>query len=340
MKFTIQMKKEKMVKRVCKYFWVGLLLLALPTVVSANDFEVEGVGGSWQPIKEKNNKIRMVKESVRINISGPTYEVTADFTFKNNGPAKTINMAFPERGEGAGVDPRHDIGFTRFVTYVNGKSTKVRRVITKTVDDGSDGSYQALWIKQVSFKQGETKQVRVAYHAVPGNQAGKGFFASYDFTGQDWSGDVAESTLTVKLDPHLKFLKSTFKDKQFQMHRGGGEFTAGWTNWQAQGHFQFWFNPTKATSRSVQQSYWPSPGAPRYTVPLTANDLRGKSNQQLDVMRNTIYARYGREFKRSDLRNYFSHQSWYHYNPNFKESLLTPVERRNAAFILQYQKGK
>jgi hypothetical protein len=185
-------------KRACNYLWIGLLLLAAPTLSRANDFAVSGVGGSWKPLNEKDNKIRMVKESVRVNIHGqrdkddayygPTYyEVTADFTFKNNGGAVTINMAFPERGDGD-INP-HQSGFTHFATYVNGKITKVRRVITNLVLYGDNGGkYQALWIKQVSFKQGETKQVRVTYRATPGNQAGVGFFSSYDFTGQNWQG--------------------------------------------------------------------------------------------------------------------------------------------------------
>jgi serine/threonine-protein kinase len=99
------------------------------------------------------------------------------------------------------------------------------------------------------------------------------------------------------------------------------------------------FVPHRQLPPSPPSGYWPSAGAPQYTVPLTYGDLYGKSAWDLDVMRNTIYARYGRSFHRLDLQNYFNSQSWYRYNPNFQESMLTDVERRNAAFILKYQKG-
>jgi hypothetical protein len=70
---------------------------------------------------------------------------------------------------------------------------------------------------------------------------------------------------------------------------------------------------------------------------VTASDLRGLSRWQLDVARNEIYARHGRPFKRSDLRNYFRGQSWYHEDPSFTESRLSALEKRNAEFIRQNQ---
>jgi serine/threonine-protein kinase len=37
------------------------------------------------------------------------------------------------------------------------------------------------------------------------------------------------------------------------------------------------------------------------TRTVTENDLQGKSDWELDVMRNEIYARYGRWFNRAEL---------------------------------------
>jgi len=69
-------------------------------------------------------------------------------------------------------------------------------------------------------------------------------------------------------------------------------------------------------------------------------DLRGKNMWELDIMRNEIFARYGRRFQRADLQNYFNGQPWYtpKYLPDkFPTSLLTPMQRENAKFILEYQ---
>jgi len=72
---------------------------------------------------------------------------------------------------------------------------------------------------------------------------------------------------------------------------------------------------------------------------LTTSDLRGLSKWQLDILRNEIYAAHGRTFDRSDLREYFSRKTWYNPDPSFRESRLSSLEKRNAAFIAAYQKG-
>jgi serine/threonine-protein kinase len=74
---------------------------------------------------------------------------------------------------------------------------------------------------------------------------------------------------------------------------------------------------------------------------VTEEDLVGKRQLELDLMRNEIFARHGRRFKRPVLQAYFDRQSWYtpQYSPDeFPESLLTSVQMQNARFILEYQK--
>ena len=73
---------------------------------------------------------------------------------------------------------------------------------------------------------------------------------------------------------------------------------------------------------------------------LTTSDLSGLSKWQLDVLRNEIYAAHGRTFERSDLQNYFNRQTWYSRDSGFSESRLSNLEKRNAAFIADYQKGR
>jgi hypothetical protein len=76
------------------------------------------------------------------------------------------------------------------------------------------------------------------------------------------------------------------------------------------------------------------------TRPLTEADLAGKSVQDLDLMRNEIYARHGRRFARADLQAYFDSQSWYRplYAPDeFPTSLLSAVQKRNVDLIQRVQ---
>lgn len=73
---------------------------------------------------------------------------------------------------------------------------------------------------------------------------------------------------------------------------------------------------------------------------LTTGDLSGLSKWQLDVLRNEIYAAHGRTFDRADLQNYFDRQTWYEADSGFSEARLSSLEKRNAAFIASYQKGR
>ena len=70
-------------------------------------------------------------------------------------------------------------------------------------------------------------------------------------------------------------------------------------------------------------------------------DLADKSALELDIMRNEVFARYGRRFQDPELQSYFSSQPWYKplYAPDqFPEELLTPIEMQNVTYIREFQK--
>jgi serine/threonine-protein kinase len=105
--------------------------------------------------------------------------------------------------------------------------------------------------------------------------------------------------------------------------------------------------PTQPVNSSPPSSPSPSPSPPTDELPffmvrrLTLSDLRGKSYSELDLIRNEIFARHGRRFQRPELQAYFERQPWYtpQYSPEeFPDALLTPIQMRNAQFILEYQK--
>jgi serine/threonine-protein kinase len=73
--------------------------------------------------------------------------------------------------------------------------------------------------------------------------------------------------------------------------------------------------------------------------PVTIEDLAGKSKWDLDLMRNEIYARHGRVFKRRDLQDYFDRQPWYRPNSHYASSSVSALEERNAKKILAYQQS-
>lgn len=80
---------------------------------------------------------------------------------------------------------------------------------------------------------------------------------------------------------------------------------------------------------------------------VTEDDLEGLDSDQLRIARNEIYARHGRMFLDEELNQWFNGKGWYQdisekYAPEEFDSLspnpLSDLERRNAAFISDYEK--
>jgi serine/threonine protein kinase, bacterial len=79
--------------------------------------------------------------------------------------------------------------------------------------------------------------------------------------------------------------------------------------------------------------------------PVTDADLNNKDGLELDIMRNSIYARRGRQFTTTLLQQHFDAQSWYRplypadefdrLNNNCQ--LLLPIECKNVMYIKNYQ---
>lgn len=72
--------------------------------------------------------------------------------------------------------------------------------------------------------------------------------------------------------------------------------------------------------------------------PLTRAMLAGLFVEDVEKMRQEIYARRGKVFKEPWLQTYFASFDWYKPNPDFNESILTAVERQNLASLVAYSK--
>lgn len=73
---------------------------------------------------------------------------------------------------------------------------------------------------------------------------------------------------------------------------------------------------------------------------LKKSDLKGLSKEELRIARNEIYARHGRMFDDKKLQKYFDSQSWYEGTvpaSEFSEDILSSVEKKNVAFIRQFE---
>ena len=73
--------------------------------------------------------------------------------------------------------------------------------------------------------------------------------------------------------------------------------------------------------------------------PITRSVLEGLFIEDASQMRQEIYARHGKVFKEPWLQKYFSSFDWYKADPNFSDSLLSEVEKKNIATIAAYEKS-
>ena len=61
---------------------------------------------------------------------------------------------------------------------------------------------------------------------------------------------------------------------------------------------------------------------------------------ELDIMRNEIFARHGHTFKTAKYRDYFNAQSWYEASVNDASNRLTEIEQLNVEQIVRIQNFK
>lgn len=171
-----------------------LLLTALTSLVHADDGWWSTAGG-MASFGKSHPTIRMVSEDLNIQLrEGRNARVDVLFTFRNEGRATQVTMAFPETYE-----MRTMGSLDGFKTWVDGKRVSVQRKITKKGDPNEpDSEGSAVWLKTVPFRADQTRKVRVTYNAwYSGNTSGD-LSLSYVFTtGASWKGPIGTCKITV-----------------------------------------------------------------------------------------------------------------------------------------------
>lgn len=72
--------------------------------------------------------------------------------------------------------------------------------------------------------------------------------------------------------------------------------------------------------------------------PITRALLGGLFLEDVKKMREEIYARHGKVFKDPWTQKYFASLDWYKPNPNYSDTSLSAVEKRNLVVIAGYEK--
>jgi len=70
--------------------------------------------------------------------------------------------------------------------------------------------------------------------------------------------------------------------------------------------------------------------------PIDESTLKLMTKRELKILKNSIFAQYGRAFKTSWLQKYFNSRSWYKRG-SFNDALLTQTDLRNVDLVLRYE---
>ncbi|MBT9582195.1 YARHG domain-containing protein [bacterium] len=290
----------------------------------ANDRGIEGVGGSFQLLQGEHSSIQMVSEDVRLDVRGRLVFTAAQFEFANHGSQAEVDMGFPESGHGD-IDTgrlQKASAFLAFASLVDGIPAECRRVFVK--EDPDRETYTAHWVKHVSFAPGARRSIRVEYVATAGTIAGGQHFAEYRFSGGNWQGKVRQSNIQVSIEPADYKLS---EDNRQRWRRNRNRLAMSISDWQAEEWVSVVYEP------GVQGYLCPNSDR----MALTDADLKGRSARHLTLMRNEIYARFGRPFHDPQVRAYFQAQPWYREFPGYRDQLVSRACEKNARIISAYQ---
>lgn len=331
-----------------------VIFLGYTTHLYANDTAFGGSGSLPIPISQPD--IQMVNE--RIIISGRklnhaamngSWNYHCTFTFQNTrNEAVAITMGFPfpvntGMSEVALPDKRQSsegkaLVYDFKVKIDNQPVTAKPQKIAANPDKGL--YYEDAYLWDMTFSPLQTVTIQHDYETGATYDVMGFHWVSYVLkTGSLWQNNtIGHTTLEVipntptrlcsEIDPKSDYLQPTPPGMTIT-----GEGKTRKYSWNLS-HF----NPSDDLSLCLYtgKSYV------RYQIILpylqdehALDKLRRLSPQQLRILRNTVFAQYGRVFTSPKLRQYFEKQWWYEANPNFDIRELNQEDRQLLALLNQ-----
>jgi len=336
---------------------LAVLLLALPA--RADDTAFGGSGGSPMPIGEP--RVEMAAEKVLINGRGlegggeARWDVSCDFTFKNAGDeAIKLKVGFPfpvREDEGPVSIPagrKVSVGdplVYDFKVSVDGKPVKATRAKIKPNPDRGQ-YYTDAYIWEMEFKPRSTVRVHHDYATgVTWDVMGYSWASYVLKTGGNWKGgrigrahiEVVPNAL-VKLckdleGPEADYLKPKPKGMKVLGKGAKRRFVWDLKNFLPEEDLDVCMQ----TARHYAERKVLAPVIMYGDVP---EQLAKLSKDELRVLRNTVFAKYGRRFKDAKLKRHFEAQWWYVPNPDYSDSMLSDEDKKIISEILKAERKR
>lgn len=332
-------------------FLFSLVFFVVPLIpVQANDTSFGGSGSLPVPVKE--HKVKMLDEKIllqgyKLNTTDfkGEWRVSCDFTFENTAneslafrmgfPLPVIDedsaYSIPAGHKGSSGDPLvHD-----FTVLVDGKSKTVnRQVIGANEAHGIYYKDAYLWDMTFSPRQ----RVKVRHDYVTGVTSDVMGFTTVSYvlqTGRLWQGGAIGHT-------HLEVVPNTPSRLCSEIDQSVGDYT-GTTPpgmkiiTEGRNRKYVWdldnFTPQSDLNLCLQLGrryiFY------RVVIPIInkSMELNNLTKEKLRLLRNSIFAQYGREFKDPALQQYFSEQWWYEPNADYNDTLLSKEDKEALALI-------
>jgi hypothetical protein len=329
-------------KKIILTFVLAIMLtLSINTkTVFANDTALSAYGDNVGPF-EGTPDIVLDHEIINLDIYPDKTLVDVTFYLKNEGSRQTILVGFPDEYASYGLAGQEEFQYTDIVgpimdfqSTVDGVPVHIEtktQVNKKIVGDYPE-NFKVLWhVWPTTFEPAKTTVINNKYWVKNGiNVMGERNFGYTLMTGAKWKDKINSAKIYANLKGGL-----IFSDIKKEYSTSGITYI---NNNKAMWEFKD-FEPSKENGKGYfSLSFKRNLGDELGNRLLTESDLTGLDFWQLKVLRNEVYARHGRPFKTESLQNYFNSTTWYKVNRNYSDHLLNEFERKNAAFILNYEK--
>lgn len=220
---------------------IMLILASLALIAGKSEANDGGIafGGSPKLLKS-HPSVSMKSETIRMHVGQDVVTVDCRFVFRNNGPATTVRMGFPDEAAGEQAREVGDVdeqgreiwkttpprsNFKSFKSYVDGKPVKT------TLIRANQPSH--FWhAKVVRFPARSTRIVRDVYTVDVGGQITADSYihqASYILhTGASWNGPIGYSEVIVTFDPKRKQPTLPLRARAVASYASGPPFHLSW----------------------------------------------------------------------------------------------------------------
>lgn len=318
----------------------------------ANDTYFFRSGGNLIPTNEKDTNIQMRSEVITFTLEEKYYKINVDFDFYNDGDEVTLSIGFPFFQVGIGGHGK----IYDFECWTNGVKTDYSdEPITQdwSIYVLDENKLENAYVRDITFPANSLTKTRVSYKSDYGLET-DGYLANYLYgTGSTWQNSIGQIT--------IKVINNSPYDYPKEISMGGSSAYNGKSilknfNRISDNEYEAVFYEVEPKYTDIIQilnsdilnDVGPK-SFPAYfnynKKSLNKNLLMWYTKAQLRLIRNTIYALHGYNFKSPDLKEFFSKRGKYWYpeyeiNPNFTEDDLSQVEKDNIRLLLEEEKKR